>query len=56
MMAWPDSKAGGLAVQFDLAHAEQACSDTVVIPLATLKAEGAQPALLNAIAASHGPS
>ncbi|MGH1588974.1 hypothetical protein ACRBEV_12195 [Methylobacterium phyllosphaerae] len=32
MMAWLDAGAGGLAVQFDLAHVVQACADPVVIP------------------------
>ena len=54
MMAWLDGKQGGLAVQFDLPHAMQACADPAVIPLATLRAEGAQPALLEALEAA-GP-
>jgi hypothetical protein len=54
MMAWLDARQGGLAVQFDLAHVVQACADPVVIPLATLRAEGAQPVLLDAIEAAHG--
>lgn len=53
MMAWLDAKAGGLAVEFELAHAVQACVDTVVIPTATLRREGAQPALTDAIEAAH---
>lgn len=53
MMVWLDAKAGGLAVQFDLAHAVQVCAAPVVIPVATLRAEGAQPALLDAIQAAH---
>lgn len=53
MMAWPDAKAGGLAVQFDLPHYAQACADTVVIPNAVLRQEGAQPVLTDAIEAAH---
>lgn len=54
MMAWLDAKAGGLAVQFDLAHAVQACADTVVIPTATLRQEGANSVLTDALDAAHG--
>jgi hypothetical protein len=53
MMAWLDAKQGGLAVQYDLIHAVQVCAVPVVIPVATLRAEGANPALLDAIAAAH---
>ncbi|MEL6060350.1 MULTISPECIES: hypothetical protein [unclassified Methylobacterium] len=53
MMAWLDAKAGGLAVQFDLPHYAQACADTVVIPNAVLRREGAQPVLTDAIDAAH---
>ncbi|WP_267354386.1 MULTISPECIES: hypothetical protein [unclassified Methylobacterium] len=53
MMAWPDAKAGGLAVQYDLPHYAQACADTVVIPNAVLRREGAQPVLTDAIEAAH---
>jgi hypothetical protein len=53
MMAWLDSKLGGLAVQDDLPHVVQACAVPVVIPVATLRAEGAQPALLDAIEAAR---
>lgn len=52
MTVWLDAKRGGLAVQFDLAHAVQACADSVVIPTATLRTEGARPALLDALAAA----
>ena len=52
MTAWLDAKLGGLAVQFDLPHAVQACADAVVIPASTLRAEGARPALLDALAAA----
>jgi hypothetical protein len=53
MTVWLDAKAGGLAVQFDLAHVVQACADVVVVPVATLKAEGANPVLTDAIAAAR---
>ena len=53
MMAWLDAKAGGLAVEFDLAHAVQACADTVIIPTATLRREGAEPVLIDALDAAH---
>lgn len=52
MTVWLDAQKRGLAVQFDLPHAVQACADTVVIPAAVLSAEGAKPALLNALAAA----
>ena len=53
MTVWPDAKAGGLAVQFDLAHVVQACADVVVVPVATLTAEGANPVLTDAITAAR---
>ena len=53
MIAWLDAKAGGLAVQFDLPHAEEACAEAVVIPAATLRREGASARLLDALAAAH---
>ncbi len=56
MMAWPDAKQGGLAVQFDLIHAVEACADPVVIPVATLRAAGAAPTLLDAITSNAPPS
>ncbi len=55
MMAWLDAKSGGLAVQFDLPHVVQACAVPVVIPRATLRAEGAQPALVDAIQKAAQP-
>jgi hypothetical protein len=54
MMVWPDAKGGGLTIYFDLPHVVQACGEEVTIPLATLRAEGAQPVLTDAIAAAHG--
>ncbi|WP_375382954.1 hypothetical protein [uncultured Sphingomonas sp.] len=53
MIAWLDAKAGELAVQFDLSHAEEACAETVMIPAATLRREGASLRLLDALAAAH---
>ena len=53
MMAWLDAKAGGLAVTFDLAHAVQACADTVIIPTAALRRAGAKPVLTEALDAAH---
>ncbi|MCJ2063863.1 DUF4163 domain-containing protein [Methylobacterium sp. J-088] len=53
MMAWLDAKEGGLAVQFDLAHAVQACADAVVIPNAVLRREGAKPILVDALDAAR---
>ncbi len=55
MMAWLDATAGGLAVQFDLLHVAQACAVPVVIPLATLRAEGAQPVLVDAMQKAQPP-
>ena len=53
MMAWLDARQGGLAVQYDLAHAIQVCAAPVIIPVATLRADGASAALLDAIEAAH---
>ena len=53
MMVWLDAKSNGLAAQFDLIHAVQACAVPVVIPLATLRAHGADAALLDAMDAAH---
>lgn len=53
MLAWLDAKAGGLALQFDLNHAMQACSEAVVLPIAVLRREGASPRLLAALTAAH---
>jgi hypothetical protein len=55
MMVWLDTKAGGLAVQFDLPYSVQACAVRVVIPLTALRAEGAQSALLDAVQAAQQP-
>jgi hypothetical protein len=53
MMVWLDAQSGGMAVQFDLSHAVQVCAVPVVIPVAVLRAEGANPDLLDAIDAAH---
>lgn len=53
LMVWLDAKQSGLVAQFDLAHADQACADSVTIPAAALKVEGAQAILVNAIEAAH---
>jgi hypothetical protein len=55
MMAWLDARTGGLAVQFDLIHALQACAKSIVIPLSTLGAEGAQNDLVDAVQKAHQP-
>jgi hypothetical protein len=53
MMIWLDAKAGGLAVQFDLPHVVQVCAVPVVIPVDTLRADGVNATLLDAIATAH---
>jgi len=53
MMVWLDAKQGGLAVRFDLAHVVQVCATPVVIPAATLRSEGTNPQLVDAIDAAH---
>jgi hypothetical protein len=40
-------------VQFDLPHVVHACAVPVVIPVATLRADGANSGLLDAIEAAH---
>jgi hypothetical protein len=52
MMAWLDARKGGLAVEPGLPHVVQACEVAVVIPVATVQAEGAKPVLLDAIQAA----
>jgi hypothetical protein len=49
MMAWLSAKPAGLVVTFDLPHVIAACAEPVLIPAATLRAEGARPALLSAL-------
>ena len=53
MMVWLNAAPAGLAVQYDLSHVVQACAVPVVIPVATLRADGVQPALLHAIEAAR---
>ena len=53
MMVWPNAKQGGLALQYDLSHVVQACAVPVVVPAETLRAEGVQLPLLDAIRAAH---
>lgn len=53
MSAWLDAAEGGLALQFDLGHAEEACADAVTVPMAVLKREGASPRLVAALEAAH---
>jgi hypothetical protein len=53
MMAWLDAGGGGVALQFDLGHADQACSDPVVVPVSVLRREGAAPRLIAALEAAH---
>jgi hypothetical protein len=55
MMAWLDAKEGGLATRLELSHAMQACVDDVVVPIATLRAEGASQQLINALQEAHRP-
>jgi hypothetical protein len=56
MMAWLDAKEGGLAIQFDVIHAIEACATPVVIPVDTLRQAGAAAALTDAIEAAHKAS
>lgn len=53
MSAWLDAAEGGLALQFDLGHAEEACADSVTTPTAVLKHEGASSRLVAALEAAH---
>lgn len=53
MLAWLDAKTDGLAVQFDLPHVMQACSEQETIPVSILRREGASERLLIAIADAH---
>lgn len=55
LAAWPDAEQGGLVLLLDdLLHAAQACGGTVLVPLATLRQEGASTDLLRALAAARG--
>lgn len=52
--AWLDARTPGLALSnAGLPHAVQACTETVVVPLEDLRRSGADPLLINAIAAAH---
>ena len=53
MTPWLDARTGGLGVQFDTAHAVEACADPLVLPLATLRAENTPAPTLQAIEAAH---
>ena len=53
MSAWLEATEGGLALQFDLGHAEEACADAVTAPTAVLKREGASRRLIAALEAAH---
>jgi len=55
MNAWLDAKSGGLSLEIELPHAIAACEDVVTIPKGRLRAEGASPALLKALAAARQP-
>ena len=51
---WPDAARQGVTMQpSGLPHVIAACGDDAVIPLATLRTLGVEPALLDAIAAGH---
>jgi hypothetical protein len=53
-MLWPDAARQGVAMQpSGLPHVIAACGDDAVIPLATLRTLGVEPAVLDAIAAGH---
>jgi hypothetical protein len=53
-MLWPDAAHDGVTMAVSgLPHAVAACGDNATIPLATLRTLGAEPALLDAIAAGH---
>lgn len=52
-VAWLDAGTGGVGLLPDLPHVIQACADPVVIPVATLRAQGAPAEALAAIQAAH---
>ena len=47
---WPNAKTHALMIEPELAHAVQACGDDAAISVATLRAFGASPDLLSALA------
>jgi hypothetical protein len=53
---WLDAKSGALAIKIELPHVTAACKDVVVIPVAQLRAMGAQPDLVKALIAAHTSS
>jgi hypothetical protein len=53
MTPYLDAQTGGLGIEFDMAHAVEACADQVVLPLATLRAEKTPELTLKAIEAAH---
>lgn len=53
MRAWLDAERSGLALQFDMSPASEACSEPVVVPAAVLRREGASPRLLAAFVAAR---
>jgi hypothetical protein len=52
MMVWFKGREG-LSIQFDLEYAAEACADEVIIPVATLRAEGASADLVRALEAAR---
>jgi hypothetical protein len=51
---WPDTKAGGIAIEAEgLPHAIGACADAVIVPTAVLRKMGVQAAMLDAIDTAH---
>ncbi len=53
MIAWLDASGDGVAVQFDMNHANQGCAEPVTISTATLRKMGADKRLMDAIDAAH---
>lgn len=53
MTPYLDARAGGLAIIFDLPKFARACSDAVVLSIATLRAEKTPEPTLKAIEAAH---
>ncbi len=53
MTLWLDAAGDGLAVRFDLPHAVQACAEAVTIPTETMRSDGADQSLTEAIDAAH---
>lgn len=53
MSAWLDARQGGLVVHFNLPPVVQNCAEPGLIPAATLRQEGADPALTQALGAAN---